>query len=411
MVRTRQQKRQDSGPSEQKKRLTSRDFDSGREGNPTVRRRMSAKEDQDPNRKSLLIGPLTQQERDVLSEKLNPVEMNALVKQFNTDDEIVRLGQRYSLAKFSVHFSIAMSTVLFEVPEYETVKFLKRRLVKYGLGKGVFLSSIDRIYLESKEDETTGIQKMLLEERDTNMLETFLYNLGFRGGNLYHLRLGFKSNKGDDVVEKTLIEEAKSRDLPSAIHGIPCDDNPDVEDYQKILQGDHVDDVQYDVIASEKHEPPPAEPTTKSQQVYSGNITRYGDKWNQDRLNAMIVFLTSDRQFDSDREAFLELLKENENIFPTLKDENHNIANRRKAGEDKSLFTVEDIKDKWRNIVGTRTSNPDNTKSLGVFDRKSAKCDLDRLKNSRTLVLEDLHIQMIESYLRRQPEYEGPLNA
>lgn len=372
--------------------------DSDRERNPAS----SAKKREQSDGDTLLIRPLTQKELEALSKKLDPVEMDALVKQFNTDDEIVRLGQRYSnLIKCSVHLATAMSSVMFQVPEYETVKFVKRRLVKYGLGKGVFLSSIDKVYLEVQADPNTGIETMHLQENDSNMLETFLYNLGFRAGNVYNFRMGFKIQSDGQNVEKSLIEEAKARDHPNAITNVPLDGSPDIKIYQLTLEGNLNDGVEYNVLASKQTKPAPAEPTQRSEMAYSQNANRYGTKWNQKRLNTLIEFMTSGKGFETENEGFHKILDEHPALFP--KSETDSIQSKIRG---RSNFTSVDIRDKWRNIVGLK--NCDSEKKLGVFDRKTAKCDLQKLHNSRTLVLEDHQIQMIEAYLRRQPEYQGP---
>lgn len=357
---------------------------------PRNQQESPAERGQDPKMDSLLIKPLSQKERQVLSRKLDAVEMEALVKQFNTDDEIVRLGQRYNkLIQCSVHISTAMSTVMFQVPEYETVKFLKRRLVKYGLGKGVFLSSIDKIYLEVQSDPITGIEKIVLQETDLNMLEVFLYNIGLRAGNHYNIRMAFKSNKADQAAEQNLIEEAKMRDLPNAITNLPLTEDPQIQPYQLILQGTPGDGVEYNVLA------PKAQPKASGEKLKprTGGRRSYGNKWNQERIDALVDFMTK----KSDSKSVLEkcgcLLKENSDLFPSSKN-------------PKEGFRPGDIKDKWRNIVGT--AKPNSDKTIGFFDWKTAKCDRERLKNTRTLFLEEHQIQMIEEFLKTQKAYKKP---
>jgi len=345
-----------------------------------------------PSRDSLLIKPLTQKEREVLSRKLDPIEMEALIKQFNTDDEIVRIGHRYNkLIKCSVHISTAMSTVLFQVPEYETVKFTKRRLVKYGLGKGVFLSSIDTIYLEVQSDNDTGIETMIMPETNTDMLECFLYNLGFRAGNQYKIRMAFKSNKGDQAAEQDLIEDAKKRDTPNAITDLPLNEDPQIKMYQMVLQSMLDDDVEYKVLSSTKPkvDAKSSEATQRSKQSQAKNSNRYGTKWTQERLSTFIEYVTKG---DFKKSVYIkgkELMVQKPDLFPV-------DSENRKQG-----FVGGDFRDKWTNIIGSKTVR-------GFFNRKTAKCDRHRLSQTRTLVLEEHQIQMIEEYLKTQDEYEKP---
>lgn len=341
-----------------------------------------------PTRDSLLIKPMTQKERETLSKRLDPIEMEVLMKQFNTDDEIVRIAHKDNkLIKCSVHISTAMASVMFQVPEYESVKFMKRRLVKYGLGTGVFLSSIDRIYLEVQSDDNTGIETMILPETDVDMLECFLYNLGFRSGNEYKIRMAFKSNQGDQVAEQTLIEEAKSRDLPHAITNLPLNDDPQIKAYQQTLQNSLHDNVEYQVLSSMKSKVN-AKPSKATERSRKPKLS--ARKWTQERLNTFIEYVTTTDPKQNLYDKGRKLMQEYKDLFPA--------SESRKEG-----FLPGDFRDKWTNIVGGKGG-----KICGFFNRKTAKCDRQRLSQARTVFLEEHQIQMIEEYLKTQEDYGKP---
>lgn len=181
------------------------------------------------------------------------------------------------------------------------------------------------------------------------------------------------------------------RDLPNAITNLPLTEDPQIQPYQLILQGTPNDGVEYNVLA------PKAQPKAPGEKLKprTGLDTRYGKRWNQERIAALIEFMTTPSDSKDHSKKCNDLLKEKKykDLFPSSNDSN-----------DKEGFTGQHIRDKWRNIVGT--GNPDS--NIGVFDWKTAKCDRGRLKNARTLFLEEHQIQMIEEYLKTQKAYEKP---
>ena len=359
-----------------------------------------------PNPDRLVCSSLTRKEEDVLNMNLNPVQKDVIMKQFKTDDNAVRLGAELNLlVTFNVRFDIGMMSFAVDVPVYETVRFLKRRLVKYVLREGFLIAGIDSLALSTSVDPETGEtlgSPLYLEENDAETFEKSLYSCGFRSPHEdgYEVKIGarFKAKGNDEQVQNNLIADSLAAEKGHAFKNLPLSDIESYKKWQKLLAGDKVDNVNYlvvkpdvdDVAGPSEVSPNQARATSPAAKKIAPSprktpqyVHHKWSKWTQERVNLFIDWRVNNplktwsdffehenckpelfvkAPIKDDVDTYNTALEEEKSTYKTSKGKEVTI--RDGDGNVIPVFSGADLKDKWRNILlfFSKTGEPDTNK-------------------------------------------------
>lgn len=174
--------------------------------------------------------PLTQQATDVVAEHLDAQAHDQFMKALLADDDLANVAsQRGLLVKFNVKgLSNGASPLELEAPEFATVQYLKRRVTKASLLRGKFIPP-ERFILKRRVGET----REHLPELTSRGTPTLLFDLGFRGLNVYELSMMSAPNTTDKVQQENMLRGAASAPLGPALLQY---NDPALQNYQDMLQ-------------------------------------------------------------------------------------------------------------------------------------------------------------------------------
>lgn len=320
----------------------------------------------------------------LLATHLDPQELDVVVQQMNTDDAIFKIGSGIgALIKFIVDVPLIMSPMQVSVPMYESVKYLKRRIFRESLKKGVF-SQIDKYQLVWVQSQGKQVE---LTEEGPHMFENFLSSFDFVIDNEYHLTTKVVIQASNDKkVQDSMIHESKARAAQGSFSHLKFSDDESIRKMQRIFQGEDVDGVHYQIL-------PAPDSTQKSgvKRVHEEMKTpvtgskRRAVKWTKERTDAMIKLLEQTYMNKNPWKDLMEKAsKKYAGLFP-LKDP-HFEPKDRKLKTDIISFTNRDMHDKWNNIKRVFHDNGDP--------------DYEKLSKTRTLSLDEEHIRIVSKIMR-----------
>lgn len=186
------------------------------------------------------VKKLGEKERELLASNLDAKLFTAVMKQLLTDDDVVEVAsQRGLLIKFKIkpfmsHSESAIVEV--EAPEFASVKFLKRRFFKASLFRNTYLE-MDQYSLYSEQNPRSGeIQSVELEDCEQNTFEKLLFNIGFRAGNTYLIKVKLQPSSNDKEQQNTMLRESAAQGR-SIFSQYGFSDDPEIKKRQELLQG------------------------------------------------------------------------------------------------------------------------------------------------------------------------------
>ena len=287
-------------------------------------RRAAAAAEPSAPKDGLQLAQLTQREHSILDSHLDAGEKETLMAQIDLDDEQVKYAEgKNLLIKFTVHLLTAMKSYDVWVPEWESVKFLKRRMFKAVLYDGSFLRNLHTFQLKMMEADPAD-QDVSLGEGDTihevvsdGLADACMFHYKLKPdtpGDSHHYRLdmilsGVTANNKN--MQQAMIEEAKNRKAIASIADTSLADDPMLRSYQLLARNDA--SVQDDLQATVLHKEPPNRKAAAPKRAkaskraadddsaglplspekkFKNNVKRYGDKWSPERTKAFVVALT-----------------------------------------------------------------------------------------------------------------------
>jgi len=287
-------------------------------------RRAAAADEPSAPKDGLQLAQLTQREHSILDSHLDAGEKETLMAQIDLDDEQVKYAEgKNLLIKFTVHLLTAMKSYDVWVPEWESVKFLKRRMFKAVLYDGSFLRNLHTFQLKMMEADPAD-QDVSLGEGDTihevvsdGLADSCMFHYKLKPdtpGDSHHYRLdmilsGVTANNKN--MQEAMIEEAKNRKAIASIADTSLADDPMLRSYQLLARNDA--SVQDDLQATILHTEPPKRKAAAPKRAkaskraadddsaglplspekkFKNNVKRYGDKWSPERTKAFVVALT-----------------------------------------------------------------------------------------------------------------------
>lgn len=323
----------------------------------------------------------------LLATHLDPQELDVVVQQINTDDAIFKIGSSIGLlVKFIVDVPLIMSPIQVSVPMYESVKYLKRRIFKESLKKGVF-SQIDKyqlVWVKSQGEE------VVLMEEGPHTFENFLGSFNFVVDNEYRLttKVVIQASK-DKKVQDSMIHESKARAAQGSFSHLKFSDDESIRKMQRIFQGEDVDGVHYQILPA-----PDSTPKSGVKRVHEEMNTpvtgskRRAQKWTKERTDALIKLLEQCCMNKNPWKEILEKASESDSfaygLFPP-KDPDFKPENP-KLKTDTISFSNGDMRDKWKNITRMFKDNGDP--------------DYEKLRKARTLSLDEEHIRIVSKIMR-----------
>ena len=308
---------------------------------------------QTPDSLDFVLRPVEKKHFSALQE-LSPAELDGLIQQVRTDDELVNYASAKGLLMTFRISTMAMELpVIVHVPEFATVKFLKRRIFREKLVDGdlIWIDKFQLRYLSHENDTTT-----ILQEKGPQTLEKLLIDYGFCRGGDYELRLKSQYSNNDEEQQQRMLEESVNARSTLAFCNVPLSDNPKIRERQeKLMQG----------AASV----PPTSPLRAVQSPSSRHTSVHNSPTQYGRVPSQLPILSMDMVDNLDDPAPLMEITESQEkkkggswnvkevayLIRGIK--KHGTASWSKiAGEysgkgiDPRRTTV-DYKDKWRNIV------------------------------------------------------------
>ncbi len=330
----------------------------------------------------LLIPPRPRQGQAIL----NTLSRAAGIKQLDAraqanflydvqvDDEIAEVAyQRGLLATFVVSPpSMATGSVppfQVEAPEFASVEYLKRRITKEKLLLSNEYYVPDRFTLKQAHfpgrDEDEEI-KELDEKMPSTNIPMLLFNLGYRGGETYHVTILSRARTNDQAQQQNMIAAAAA----AAPRFIPLED-PVARQYQDLLHAHATMAAQAQAPAApaSRQDPvPELQPQYRQVEVAVGPAPLPSPEVipGHAMMNVPGEAPRSPRRNRPGRWS----AKEIESLVGAIQTYKYNWAQIKVACGDNihELRTTIDLKDKWRNLVKVCRDPSKVIRSVGISD-------------------------------------------
>lgn len=177
----------------------------------------------------------------IASRFLDPQAQDILLNEIRSDDELAKVAyQRSLLATFIITppSTTSGSSPPFQVeaPEFASVEYLKRRITKAKLLLSQELYKYDRFSLRQAHfpgRDLTGELKVLDEKMPSTNIPMLLFNLGYRGGETYHIHMISRAKSSDQTQQQNMLQAAATA---GARKVVPLAD-PAARAYQELLHG------------------------------------------------------------------------------------------------------------------------------------------------------------------------------
>lgn len=328
-------------------------------------------------------------EISLLAKHLDAQELDVVIQQIKTDDNILEIGSRFGLlTKFQVNTPNIMIPIQVSVPLYESVKYLKRRIFKESLKKGSF-TKIDKYHLVW--DQSPEKQVVLTEEMPQTF-ENFLPSFGFEAGEEYHLssKVNIQASK-DKEVQDSMIHESKARAAQGAFSHLKYSDDESIRKMQRIFQGEDVDDVHYVILPDPARTPGSGGKRVHEEMANTGRMSKRPQKWTKQRTDFLIEKLVQCQDYKRIWKSILDdgtekLDDAGNSLFPTISKDKGNKDTPALKSQGIS-FKSGELHDKWKNIKR-------------YFD-DNGEPDSEKLSATRTLSLDEDHIRMVSDIIRQ----------
>lgn len=194
----------------------------------------------------LLKSPRPRQDGDTLSKLsaiaskyFDPQAQDQFFNEVQGDDELAEVAYRRGLlATFIITppSTASGSSPSFEVeaPEFASVEYLKRRITKKRLLLSKELYKYDCFILrQAPSRESTGELKILDEKMPSTNIPMLLFNLGYRGGETYHISMLSRAKSSDQAQQQSMLQAAATAGAQKVM---PLAD-PVLREYQELLYG------------------------------------------------------------------------------------------------------------------------------------------------------------------------------
>ncbi|KAG7666963.1 hypothetical protein Ndes2437A_g08655 [Nannochloris sp. 'desiccata'] len=177
----------------------------------------------------------------VASKHLDPQAQARFFNEIQVDDELAEVAYQRSLLATFIITPPSMASgpsppFQVEAPEFASVEYLKRRITKAKLLISEELYVYDRFALRQANfpgRESTGELKVLDEKMPSTNIPMLLFNLGYRGGETYHISMISRARSTDQAQQQNMLQAAATAGAQKVM---PLAD-PAARAYQELLYG------------------------------------------------------------------------------------------------------------------------------------------------------------------------------